>query len=260
MKRIALSLCVFALLFAACTVQTESKPTTVTTAAEIVTTIETTTTAEATTTTTAAPTTTTKSSTKTTTTQPTTEPIIYTYKPAIYLYPKTPTQVDVTLTLRSSTFTKTIPPYNTDWRVLAQPNGQLTNLADGKTYPYLFWEALGRKPWPEAKEGFVVHRDALESFFREKLAFIGLIPVEYEEFIDFWLPLLAQTEYILISFAGEAYTKRYPLEITPAPDSLLRVFMIARPATGREKIAPQTLQPFTRKGFAVIEWGGTLLE
>ena len=181
------------------------------------------------------------------------------YKPAIYLYPTRPTQVDVTLTLRSSYFTRTIPAYNTGWHVLAQPNGQLTNLADGKTYPYLFWEAMERDPWPEAKEGFVVPRGDLEGFFREKLAYMGLIPAEYEEFIEFWLPKLQENAYSLICFTGEEYTARYPLEVNPAPDSLLRVFMIARPATGRESIAAQRLEPFTRKGFAVIEWGGTLL-
>ena len=181
------------------------------------------------------------------------------YKPVIYLYPKTPTQVDVSLTLRSSVFTKTIPPYNTGWHVLAQPGGTLTNLADGQTYPYLFWEAMERDPWPEATEGFLVHREDLAGFFREKLAYMGLIPAEYEEFIAFWLPMLQENEHNLIYFAGKEYTARYPLQITPAPDSTLRVFMIARPATGREKIAPQTLKPFTRKGFTVIEWGGTLL-
>jgi len=179
-------------------------------------------------------------------------------KPVIYFYPKTPMQVDVTLTLRSSYFTKTIPAYDTGWHVLAQPNGQLTNLADGKTYPYLFWEVIERDPWPETKEGFVVHRGNLESFFREKLAFMGLIPVEFEEFIEFWLPLLSRNEYSLIYFAGEEYTARYPLQITPAPDSLCRRCMAQSTATGRESIPPQPLQPFTRKSFAVIEWGGTL--
>ena len=182
------------------------------------------------------------------------------YKPVIYLYPQQPTQVDVTLTPPNASFTQTIPAYNTGWHVLAQPNGQLKNLADDKTYPYLFWEAMERNPWPEAKEGFVVARGDLEDFLREKLAFMGLISIEYEEFIEFWAPLLAQNEYSLITFAGEEYSARFPLEITPKPDSMLRVFMVARPATGREKIATQTLKPFARNGFAVIEWGGTLLD
>ena len=186
-------------------------------------------------------------------------PVTTTAKPAIYLYPQTPTQVNVTLTLRSGYFTQTIPAYGNGWHVLARPNGKLTNLADGKTYPYLFWEAMERAPWPETKEGFVVAREDLESFLREKLAYMGLIPAEYEEFIGYWLPILSQNEYSLIYFAGEEYTSRYPLEIIPAPDSLLRVFMVARAATGNENVPQQKLKPFARKGFAVIEWGGTIL-
>jgi len=247
MKRILLLLCGLMLVFAACAAQPAD-------ATQIVTTTEAATTTEPTTTTTESTTT-----TQATTKPPTTRPITTTKKPAIYLYPQRPTWVDVTLTLRSSYFTKTIPAYNTGWHVLAQPNGQLTNLANGNTYPYLFWEANEREPWPEAKEGFVVQREDLESFLREKLAYMGLVPAEYEEFIEFWLPILSQNEYSLIYFAGEEYTSRYPLEINPAPDSILRVFMIARPATGRERIAPQRLKPFTRTGFAVIEWGGTIL-
>jgi len=182
-----------------------------------------------------------------------------TRKPAIYLYPRRPTCVTVTLTLRSSSFTETIPAYGTGWHVLARPNGKLTNLADGKTYPYLFWEAMERDPWPEPTEGFIVAREDLEDFLREKLAYMGLIPAEYEEFIDYWLPILEQNGYTLIYFAGEEYTDRYPLEISPAPDSMLRVFMVAKPAAGNENIPQQNLKPFERKGFTVIEWGGTML-
>ena len=181
-------------------------------------------------------------------------------KPVIYLYPERPMQVDVTLTPRNGYFTETVPAYGTGWRVLAQPDGTLTNFADGKEYPYLFWEGISHDPWPEFAQGFLVKREELEGFLRETLAYMGLIPAEYEEFIAFWAPMLARDEYHLIYFAGEEHAARYPLGITPAPDSLLRVFMVAKPAGGDEKIAPQALEPFRREGFAVIEWGGTVLE
>ena len=287
MKRILLLLCALTLLLAACTAQPVNTTEAETTTTEITTT-ETTTTTEATTTesptTTEVPTTTTKPVTRpvstTTTTNTTYLPTIYTdgsgyvhyptdedgrritttKKPAIYLYPTVPTRVGVLLETKGQRLTVTIPSYNTGWHVLAQPNGQLTNLTDGQTYPYLFWESIGSPVVEDIPEGFLVHRNDLEPFLREKLPFMGLIPAEYEEFIEFWLPLLSQHEYTLIYFAGEEYTSRFPLEITPAPDSMLRVFMVAKPATRQEKVAPQTLRPFTRQGFAVIEWGGTLLE
>jgi len=181
-------------------------------------------------------------------------------KPVIYLYPEQPTEVCVTLQLHGARFTETIPDYGEGWRVLAQPDGALINLADGKQYPYLFWEALPDTPWPQLQEGFIVARDDLSKFLDEKLAYLGLNDAEAEEFIEFWLPKLAGNAYTLIHFAGKDYEERFPLEISPAPDSLLRVFMVAKAAKGNERIAPQELIPFERTGFAVIEWGGTLLK
>jgi len=181
------------------------------------------------------------------------------YKPVIYLYPKQAMEVSVTLKPRGAYFIETIPEYNDGWRVLAQPDGTLTDLIGGGEYPYLFWEAVHEAPWPRLTKGFIVARGDLAGFLEEKLAYMGLIPAEYEEFIEFWLPKLARNEYTLIHFAGKEYEERYPLEIAPAPDSLLRVFMVTKAAKGDERIPPQSLAPFERRGFAAIEWGGMML-
>jgi len=181
------------------------------------------------------------------------------YKPVIYLYPEQPTEVAVTVRTRDAHFIETIPDYNGGWRVLARPDGTLTDLIGGGEYPYLFWEAALEAPWSELTEGFIVARSDLAGFLEEKLGFLGLNDAEAGEFLEFWLPMLAGNAYTLIHFSGEYYDSRFPLEITPAPDSLLRVFMVAKAAKGNERIAPQTLAPFERKGFAAIEWGGTIL-
>ena len=181
------------------------------------------------------------------------------YKPVIYLYPEQPTEVNVTLAPRAARFTQTIPNYGAGWNVLAQPDGTLTNLADGKTYACLFWEAAHDTPWFRPETGFVVARADLAGFLKEKLAYLGLNDAEAGEFIEFWLPLLSRNAYNFLHFAGEEYQARYPLTITPAPDSLLRVFMVSAPAQGSERVAPQALAPFERHGFAAIEWGGTIL-
>lgn len=47
------------------------------------------------------------------------------------------------------------------------------------------------------------------------------------------------------------------LDITPKPDSMLRVMMLYKPLDKPIKIGEQKLKPFERKGFTVIEWGGT---
>ena len=181
------------------------------------------------------------------------------YKPVIYLYPEQPTEVSVTVQPRGAHFIETIPDYGAGWRVLAQPDGTLTDLADGEQYPYLFWEASLDTPWPQLKDGFVVARADLAGFLREKLAYLGLNQAEADEFIAFWLPKLAGNAYTLIHFEGAYYDGRFPLGISPAPDSLLRVFMVARAASRYERVAPQALVPFERHGFAAVEWGGMVL-
>ena len=76
------------------------------------------------------------------------------------------------------------------------------------------------------------------------------------EFIVYWLPKMEHNKYNLIAFQGDAYTNTAKLNITPNPDSLLRIFMAYVPLEDAVNIEPQQLETFERKGFAVVEWGG----
>ena len=66
--------------------------------------------------------------------------------------------------------------------------------------------------------------------------------------------------YNLITFQNEVYTDNARLEITPEPDSVLRVFMAYKPLKEAVSIEEQTLEPFKREGFTVIEWGGAVID
>lgn len=176
------------------------------------------------------------------------------YKPVIYLYPKAPT--NCTVTVDSVKFTYTFPAYDNGWRVTAYPDGRLVNKADGTEHYYLFWEGNMRAVWDFSK-GFVVKGAETEQFLREKLAYMGLTPREYNDFITFWVPRMQDAPYNLITFVGERYEAAAPLTVTPKPDSVLRVFMVYKALDAPVDIPAQTLKPFERKGFAVIEWGGT---
>ena len=86
---------------------------------------------------------------------------------------------------------------------------------------------------------------------------MGLTEEEMNEFIIYWLPLMEHNKYNLITFQGEAYTDSSKLSIEPAPDSLLRIFMVYVPLENAVEIEPQQLETFERNGFTVIEWGGS---
>jgi hypothetical protein len=109
----------------------------------------------------------------------------------------------------------------------------------------------------DLSSGFVVKGSDTTEFLREKLAYMGLIPREYNEFIVYWMPMMERNTYNLISFQGKSYTDNAVLHITPEPDSVLRVFMAYKPLMLPVYVPPQELVPFERKGFTVVEWGGS---
>lgn len=176
-------------------------------------------------------------------------------KPAIYLYPEQATEITVKLDYKG-VLEYTYPAYNDGWTVTAQPNGTLTYHADGREYSYLFWEGKSNIDFDFSK-GFVVKGSDTVPFLQKTLAQLGLTPREYNEFIVYWMPHMQNNPYNLIAFQGSSYTDSAPLRIQPQPDSVLRVFMAFKPLQNAIEVPPQNLKPFERKGFAVIEWGGT---
>lgn len=175
-------------------------------------------------------------------------------KPVIYLYPTKATEVFVKLEL-GGTLTYTYPQYQNGWQVLANKDGTLKNIRDGKTYSYLFWEGLSDATFDMSK-GFVVKGEDTTMFLEEKLSYLGLTNKEYNDFIVYWAPKMSENHYNLITFQGTAYTDSAKLSITPEPDSIQRVFMVYQPLENYIDIPEQELDQWERTGFSVIEWGG----
>lgn len=178
------------------------------------------------------------------------------YKPVIYLYPEKEQNISVKLNLRGR-FTFTYPPYNDGWNVKARPDGTIINSEDGREYSYLFWEG---DIWPvgfDFSKGFSVKGQDTIKFLQGILAEIGLTPEESNEFIVYWAPRLQNNKYNLITFAGKEYEEAAPLAINPPPDSILRIFMAYKPLEEPVEVEAQEIKHFVRKGFTVVEWGGT---
>lgn len=176
------------------------------------------------------------------------------YKPVIYLYPEEEIQTSVELLL-DGRLTCTYPAYNSGWQVTAAPDGTLTD-AEGQTYNYLYWEGQTNAQWDMSK-GFCIKGEDTAEFLENALAQLGLNRKEANEFIVYWLPLMQDNAYNVIAFQGDAYTDAAQLRVTPAPDTVIRVFMTWRASENYVEIAPQTLTAPSRTGFTVVEWGGT---
>ena len=177
-------------------------------------------------------------------------------KPIIYLYPKEKIDINVNLDYKGE-ITCLYPKYNKDntWEVTAYPDGKIINKLDNREYSYLYWEGMSDNNYDFSK-GFVIKGEDTAEFLYEKLEYLGLNPRESDDFISYWLPKMNKNKYNLISFQKEEYTDKAKLNISPAPDSMLRVFMAFKPLDNEITVPKQELERFGRKGFTAVEWGG----
>ena len=180
------------------------------------------------------------------------------FKPVIYLYPEEETDVLVTLNEDRLDFTCTYPAYNNGWKVHALPDGSLTG-ENGMEYNYLYWEGNLATEW-DFSTGYCVAGGDTAAFLEEKLIELGLNRNEANEFIVYWLPLMEGNDYNVISFQQEAYTDAAELNVYPAPDSTIRVFMTWYSTGNYVDIPEQNIVTPERSGFTVVEWGGTEVE
>lgn len=184
-------------------------------------------------------------------------------KPIIYLYPKQKENIIVQLNYNGKIIAD-YPTFNENlkgWYVTAYPDGKIINYADNQEYSYLFWEGEFKEKinWDLSK-GFIVRGKDTKKFLQKALSQMGLLPKEYNEFIVYWYPLMQNNKYNLIHFADREYTNNVQLKIIPKPDSILRVFMVYKSLEKPIEIEEQKIRSFERKGFTVIEWGGTKVE
>ncbi len=188
-------------------------------------------------------------------------------KPAIYIYGED-TRVHVELELKDDEMSVLWPAAEQNgnaysWDVTAAENGTLTD-SEGTEYSYLFWET-DSYDMVSFEKGFCVPGSDTAEFLWTELKEIGLSDKEANEFIVYWLPLMQDNDYNLISFEGldasDDYNRDYALRVTDengkAADSMLRVMMIWKALDEPEDIEPQSFTGFERSGLTVVEWGGS---
>ena len=180
--------------------------------------------------------------------------IIVNLKPVIYLYPEKKTEVSVNLNLKGK-LTCTYPAYNQGWKVTAFPNGNLID-KNGLEYNYLYWESDDFNDY-KINDGFCIKGKKTAAFLEKSLEKLGLNRREINEFIVFWLPKMQNNPYNVISFSTEQYCKNNKLCVSPKPDTMIRVYMTWYPSDKYINIPTQKLTAEKRKGFTVVEWGGS---
>ncbi|KAI4522935.1 hypothetical protein K525DRAFT_283243 [Schizophyllum commune Loenen D] len=227
-------------------------------------------------------------------------------KPVIYLYAPQPIEATVRLSLVDdwafSAVYPVVPVKGTDagqqleWRVQTRHDGTLLELNTGLEVAYLYWEAdpppspVLTAPATRHKEVFTPGMSNLcdedsvllavsniTPYLDAALKFMGLHTEARTSFITYWLPSILKYDFVALRFVEQAaYERAAPLEVTPAPDVVTRVFMLFRgvgkvdlgrwakalaradePASRwRDVVGAQLDKTLNASLFRVIEWGG----
>lgn len=179
------------------------------------------------------------------------------YKPIIYLYPTQDMEVSVKLGYNEN-ITVSYPKYLSAWNVLAKIDGTIIDLETNRNLYALYYESENTVNFKVEKDGFVVKGENVATFLEEKLSMLGLTEREAEEFIIYWLPILQENEYNYIRFATiDQINENMPLDITPNPNTIIRVLMTYKGLENSIEIEEQQLITPERNGFVAVEWGGT---
>ena len=180
-------------------------------------------------------------------------------KPIIYLYPEEETNVTVKVAYEEK-LTTTYPKYNGGWNVTAYPDGTLIDNNTNRQLYGLYWEGKDNNI-KQTNEGFVIAGEDTSEFLEEKLNILGLTDKEAEEFIIYWLPILEKNKYNYIRFSSQEEINKYmPLEVNPTPDTIIRVVMNYKPLDRKINVKEQKLERKERKGFTLVEWGGSQIK
>ena len=180
-------------------------------------------------------------------------------KPIIYLYPEKETAIDLKFDFVGKVST-TFPKYDKNWSVIAYPDGKIFDTKTKRFYSSLFWDGIFNFPKEHYNytNGFVISKNNLTTFLIQKLEFMGLSTSETNEFIQFWLPLMDKNEINLVHFwVNDDYAVFSKNSVNPKPDTSLRIFMEFCEVDENFKIQEQKLFKTERKGFTLVEWGGS---
>ncbi len=187
-------------------------------------------------------------------------------KPAIYLYPQKPTEMNVKLNIAGK-LTASKPSYDPEggWNVKAYPDGTIQQLNNEtmkqlNTYPYLYYEAdVTGVEIP--KEGFVYSRDELPKSLKSLLSKIGFNEKEIADFLAYWQPRLTDKPYYFVTLLPEKLINdKEKLSLSVSPDTVIRTRVIFEGLDGPLSVAPlKNIPHYDRKGFVLADWGGSIV-
>ncbi|HQK18195.1 MAG TPA: carboxypeptidase-like regulatory domain-containing protein, partial [Polyangiaceae bacterium] len=169
--------------------------------------------------------------------------------PNLYLYPTENTRLHVSLRFpQGGAIIDSVPDYGNGWDVLVSPEGIIDD-----TFGYLFYEA-SLPPTVTTAQGWLLDGTRFEASMQELLERIGFVGREVQDFLDYWIPILEGSRWYAVY--PQDPDKLITLDISPAPDRILRSLLFIRPLNHKiDILEPAPPEPFSREGYVAAEWG-----
>ena len=179
---------------------------------------------------------------------------IVVYKPNIYIYPQEKTTMSVNLGFpKGGEIIKSIPDYGKGWNITVDTNGLIDN-----SYGYLFYESIQPDVWQQ-NEGWIIRKKDLKDFFNNNMSDYGFFGQEIQDFIDYWIPRLTDSELYAIYPQNKMIIENViNLNFLKKPDNLLRLFYVIEEVAeipANKLPVPKIDKSFEREKFFVVEWG-----
>lgn len=177
-------------------------------------------------------------------------------KPAIYLYPEKTSLINVKIGPAIGQRTVTIPPYDPKigWQVTADPLGNI--YWGGMSFTHLFYEAMTPDP-KIPSEGWIIDGNNVSTSLVDIGQDLGLNQAESKELGRYWALKLQSSPYYFVGLIEQSEIDRLePLEITPNPDTTIRIRLYFKALNQIMPVANPVLEVRERKGFTAVEWGG----
>uniref|UniRef100_UPI00321779CC hypothetical protein n=1 Tax=uncultured Draconibacterium sp. TaxID=1573823 RepID=UPI00321779CC len=172
-------------------------------------------------------------------------------KPNIYIYPERELQLDVSINFpRGGAVTLSIPEYGNGWSISVDTFGKI----DDK-YDYLFYESE-QPDVCQMNKGWSIKQDSLTMFFTQNLKEYGFKGREIDDFIEFWIPRLKDSEYYQVyPQTNTIIDSVIELTFSEMPDNILRLFYLIEESNANTSLQVPQINAFKREGFFVTEWG-----
>ncbi|KAF7965700.1 hypothetical protein HWV62_42215 [Athelia sp. TMB] len=210
-------------------------------------------------------------------------------KPVIYLHSPNEIAASVKLSLVPEWEFSVIYPkvpikeqrgQHIEWTIRTQKDGSLVETSTGTEVAYLFWEAetdstvpmtpplspvSGQLPPAEYfspahsdlhdDNAVVLGVDSVPRYLEKALAALGLHLEARTSFITYWLPSILKHSFVALRFVPqESYERAAPLEVTPRPDVITRVFMLFKGLS--EDVLNEWTGARARADEDVVKWQG----